>query len=135
MTMPMAAISSSACTIANVALPVSLSMRYFRMYSMSDSQSDDDGVIGYQPTTVTPAMRQPMAAAALPSMMILPVVSFIRSTRSRSWGAKCAFAWSKPALSAPRLRASARCFFPSWRDSAFSISAMSMPSRCASTPS
>ena len=30
-TMPSAAISSSACTIANVALPVSLSMRYFRM--------------------------------------------------------------------------------------------------------
>ena len=31
MTIPMAAISSSACTMANVALPVSLSMRYFRM--------------------------------------------------------------------------------------------------------
>ena len=30
-TMPSAAISSSACTMANVALPVSLSMRYFRM--------------------------------------------------------------------------------------------------------
>ena len=30
-TMPSAAISSSAWTIANVALPVSLSMRYFRM--------------------------------------------------------------------------------------------------------
>jgi hypothetical protein len=31
MTIPMAAISSSAWTMAKVALPVSLSMRYFRM--------------------------------------------------------------------------------------------------------
>src|SRR5215471_7793719 len=76
-TMPSDAISSSACTIANVALPVSLSMRYFFMYPMSDSQSDEDGVIGYQATTVTPAIMQPIAAAALPSIRILPAVSFI----------------------------------------------------------
>src|ERR1051326_2420397 len=77
MTIPSDAISSSAWTIANVAFPVFLSIRYFFMYPMSDSHSDDDGVIGYQATTVTPAIMQPMAAAALPSMRILPVVSFI----------------------------------------------------------
>src|SRR6266545_7976055 len=78
-TIPSDAISSSAWTMANVALPVSLSTRYFFMYAISDSQSDDDGVIGYQATTVTPAIMQPMAAAELPSMRILPAVSFIRS--------------------------------------------------------
>src|SRR6185295_15501387 len=44
MTMPSDAISSSACTTANVAFPVALSTRYFFRYPMSDSQSDDDGV-------------------------------------------------------------------------------------------
>src|ERR1700704_6957995 len=80
-TMPSDAISSPACTMANVALPVSLSTRYFFMYPMSDSHSDDDGVIGYQATTVTPAIMQPIAAAALPSMRILPTVSFIGSAQ------------------------------------------------------
>ena len=37
--------------------------------------------MGYQVTTVTPANMQPSAQAALPSMMILPAVSFMRSTR------------------------------------------------------
>src|SRR6185503_16418073 len=78
-TMPSDAISSSACTIANVALPVALSTRYFFMYPMSDSQSDDEGVIGYQATTVTPAIMHPIAAAALPSIRILPVVALIGS--------------------------------------------------------
>src|SRR5512142_751608 len=79
MTMPSDAISSSACTTANVALPVALSTRYFFMYEMSDSHNDDDGVIGYHATTVTPAIMQPIAAAALPSMRILPAVAFIGS--------------------------------------------------------
>src|SRR4029078_3939429 len=79
-TMPSAAISSSACTIANVALPVSRSMRYLRMYPMSASGSDEDGVMGYQATTVTPANRQPMAAAALPSTSTWPVVLSMRDT-------------------------------------------------------
>src|SRR3954454_11272826 len=52
-TMPTAASSSSACTTANVALP-SAPMRYCLRYSMSDSQREDDGVIGYHVTTVTP---------------------------------------------------------------------------------
>src|SRR5215469_13566054 len=76
-TMPSDAISSSACTIANVAFPVSLSIRYFFMYEISDSHSEDEGVIGYQATTVTPAIMHPMAAAVFPSMRILPVVRFI----------------------------------------------------------
>src|SRR2546426_8491874 len=83
-TMPRDAISSSACTIANVALPVALSTRYFFMYVISDSHSDEDGVIGYQATTVTPAIMQPMAAAALASMMILPAISFIASMKKGS---------------------------------------------------
>src|SRR5437870_6950156 len=83
-TMPSDAISSSACTIANVAFPVCLSTRYFFMYEMSDSHSDDDGVIGYHATTVTPAIMQPIAAAALPSMRILPAVLFIGSMKNGS---------------------------------------------------
>ena len=47
---------------------------------MRVSTSDDEGVIGYQVTTVTPANMQPSAAAALPSMMIMPVVLSMRST-------------------------------------------------------
>src|SRR6266850_3930681 len=83
-TMPSDAISSSACTIANVAFPVALSIRYFFMYVINDSHSDEDGVIGYHATTVTPAIMQPMAAAALPSMRILPAVSFIASMKNGS---------------------------------------------------
>jgi hypothetical protein len=55
------------------------------MYVISDSQSDEDGVIGYHATTVTPAIMQPIAAAALPSMRILPAVSFIASM----WNGSC----------------------------------------------
>ena len=43
---------------------------------MSVSQSEDDGVMGYHATTVTPAIIAPMAAAALPSMRIFPAVWF-----------------------------------------------------------
>src|SRR5919197_6278291 len=91
-TMPSDAISSSACTIANVAFPVLLSTRYLFMYEMSDSHSDEDGVIGYQATTVTPAIMQPMAAAALPSMRILPTVSLIASIEKGSCLVKLASA-------------------------------------------
>src|SRR5881398_1727108 len=83
-TMPSDAISSSACTIAKVAFPVSLSTRYFFMYEISDSHSDDDGVIGYHATTVTPAIMQPIAAAAFPSMRIFPDVRFIGSSANGS---------------------------------------------------
>ena len=75
--MPTAASSSSACTMANVAFP-SAPMRKRFMYSIMLSGSDDDGVIGYQATMVTPANMQPRAAAELPSMMILPAVLSMR---------------------------------------------------------
>jgi hypothetical protein len=90
-TMPTAASSSSACTTAKVALPFS-SMRVCLAYSMIDSQSEDDGVIGYQVTTVTPPKIEPMAAAALPSMMIFPSVAFIRSMRHLFWRGRLALA-------------------------------------------
>ena len=76
-TMPMAANSSSAWTIAKVALP-SAPIRKRFMYSIVLSGSDEEGVIGYHATTVTPANMHPNAAAELPSMMILPVVLFMR---------------------------------------------------------
>ncbi len=40
--------------------------------------------MGYQVTTVTPANIAPIAAAELPSMMIFPVFSFMRSIRNGS---------------------------------------------------
>src|SRR5205085_7572507 len=46
-TMPMDAISSSACTIANFALPLALSTRSFEQYFWNASASDELGVIGY----------------------------------------------------------------------------------------
>ena len=39
---------------------------------MSDSTSDDDGVMGYQVTTVTPANMHPSALAELPDFKALP---------------------------------------------------------------
>src|SRR5882757_2533739 len=72
-TMPIAASSSSACTTAKVALPSGVT-RYLFKYSINCSTTDEDGVIGYQVTTVTPANIAPSAAAALPSIIILPVV-------------------------------------------------------------
>jgi hypothetical protein len=57
---------------------------------MSDSQSDEDGVIGYHATTVTPAIRHPMAAAALPSIRSLPSLAFIRSARNAALDSKVA---------------------------------------------
>ena len=45
--------------------------RYFFKYLISVSGSEEDGVIGYHATTVTPAIMQPSAAAALPSIRIM----------------------------------------------------------------
>ena len=50
--------------------------------------------MGYQVTTVKPANMQPRAQAALPSMMILPAVSFMRSTCQRRGSAKVLAAYS-----------------------------------------
>src|SRR6201995_961657 len=60
-TMPAEAISSSACTIANLFSPVSASTRYFMQYFCTASASDDDGVIGYHAQTVAPSYTHPNA--------------------------------------------------------------------------
>src|SRR3954465_3859332 len=65
-TMPMEAISSSACTMAKWCWPVSGSTRYLPQYFWKASATDDEGVIGYQAATVAPPYTQPSAAAALP---------------------------------------------------------------------
>ncbi len=54
-TMPTAAISSSACRIANLFFLVSGSRRYFLQKVVKASISDVAGVIGYQAPTVAPA--------------------------------------------------------------------------------
>src|SRR5687767_12103114 len=53
-TMPIDAISSSACTIANLLRPLSLSTRSFEQYFWNASASDELGVIGYHAQTVAP---------------------------------------------------------------------------------
>src|SRR6185503_17069911 len=75
-TMPMDASSSSPCTMAYFALPVSGSCRSFLQWLVKASATDDDGVIGYQAQTVAPPYTAPSAAALLPSMkMRLPTLS------------------------------------------------------------
>src|SRR5438094_7596547 len=53
-TMPIDASSSSACTMAYLLWPLSLSTRSFWQYFWNASASDDEGVIGYQAHTVAP---------------------------------------------------------------------------------
>ena len=53
-TMPMAAISSSACTMANLFCLVTGSTRNFLQCAVKASASEVDGVIGYQAHTVAP---------------------------------------------------------------------------------
>ena len=65
-TMPMEAISSSACTMANLFMPVDGSTRSLLQYFWNASATEDDGVIGYQAATVAPPYTQPRAAALLP---------------------------------------------------------------------
>ena len=55
MTIPTAAISSSACRIANLFCFVSGSRRYFRQKDVNASIRDVAGVIGYHAPTVAPA--------------------------------------------------------------------------------
>ena len=101
---------------------------------MSDSTRDDDGVIGYHVTTVTPPNIAPMAAAALPSMMIFPLVAFIRSMRHRFWRGRLARANSRP-LSMACTFGSMAFFFPlNCFVIALTISSRSMPISSATTP-
>ena len=53
-TMPIEASSSSAWTMAYLALPVSLSWRSRLQCDWNASASEEDGVIGYQAQTVAP---------------------------------------------------------------------------------
>ena len=101
---------------------------------MSDSASEDDGVIGYQARNWTPAIMQPIAAAALPSMMILPAVAFIRSKRKGSRLVRFFCAQSRPPRIAFMLISTAAALLLNCLATAFSISAMSMSSSHAATP-
>src|SRR6187200_476856 len=58
-TMPIDAISSSACTIAYRCLRVTGSTRSFWQYDWKASAQDEEGVIGYQAQTVAPPYTQP----------------------------------------------------------------------------
>src|SRR5664279_6485625 len=93
-TMPIDAISSSACTIANLFSPVSGSIRYFMQYFWNASASDEDGVIGYHAHTVAPPYTQPNAAAVLPSTKMRSPTAFARFMRRPNGCGKCSFAYS-----------------------------------------
>src|SRR3569623_2705459 len=80
-TMPIEAISSSACTIANLCWPVFGSTRIFEQYFWNASAHDDDGVLGYHAAPVAPPYPQPSAAALLPSTKILSPPLSARFTR------------------------------------------------------
>src|SRR5258708_33480974 len=94
---------------------------------MSDSQSDDDGVMGYQVTTVTQPNMAPMAAAALPSMMILPAVAVIRSMAHRACMEGPALTNSRPLSIAGTLGSMALCFPFNCLLMAATVSSRSMP--------
>ncbi len=101
---------------------------------MSDSASEEDGVIGYHARNWTPPNMQPMAAAALPSMMILPAVAFIRSRRKGSFFVRFFCAHSSPPRIAFTLSSTAAALLLNCLAIAFSISAMSTPRSHAATP-
>src|SRR3569832_2493704 len=66
-TMPIDAISSSACTIANLFWPVFASTRNIMQYFWKASATDDDGVIGYHAHTGAPPGAAPGAAPRGPA--------------------------------------------------------------------
>ena len=101
---------------------------------MSASASEDDGVIGYHARNWTPPIMQPIADAALPSMMILPAVAFMRSRRNGSFLVRFFCAHSNPPRMAFMLISTAVALLLNCLATAFSISAMSTPSSHAATP-
>ena len=133
-TMPMEAISSSAWMTATFFFFVTGSTRRSSQKSMKHSQSEDDGVIGYQAHTVAPPKTQPRAAAEFPSTMIFPAVAFMRSTRKGILAGKFFAAYSRPSFTALMFRSMAFCLPLSCFAMAFSISAGSIPMRSATTP-
>src|ERR1700730_18007371 len=98
------------------------------------SGSDDDGVIGYQATMVTPANMQPRAAAEFPSMMILPAVLSARWMKYGSRLDRVAAACSYRACPAAGFRLAAFTLLENCLRMAFSTSAMSICSNWATTP-
>src|ERR1700682_2140472 len=81
LTIAVEGISSSAWITASYFFFVTGSTRNVSQKSIKLSQSEEDGVIGYQAQTVAPPKTQPRAAAAFPSRMIFPAVAFMRWTR------------------------------------------------------
>src|SRR6059058_5109464 len=77
---PTAASSSSAWT-TEMRFSLSPLARNRSAYAIRYSHSDDDGVIGYQATTVTPPIRAPIAAAWLPSTRTLPSTTPVMGSR------------------------------------------------------
>src|SRR5439155_8840445 len=101
----------------------------------SASQRLDEGVIGYQVATVTPANMQPSAAAELPSIMILPFVAFIRWQRYGTVLLSKLFSANfRPASSAVLFKVTALAFPLNCLVRAISISAGSFSSRSPTTP-
>src|SRR6185295_20225242 len=101
---------------------------------MKYSHKLDDGVIGYQAQTVQPAITEPIAAAALPSMMILPCVLFMGSTAKRVSLGRLALANSAPAFMAATLTLTALALPLNCLLMAFSTCAMSIFRSSANTP-
>ncbi len=91
-------------------------------------------MIGYHDRNWTPAIMQPSAAAALPSMMIFPAVLFMRSRRNESRLVRFFSAHSSPPRIAFMLISTAAALLLNCLATAFSISAMSMFSSHAATP-
>ena len=100
-TMPMAASSSSACTMRKLfrywiapSGPGSGcgSRRYSRHRAVKLSITDVDGVIGYHAATVAPAYKQPSAVAVFPSIRILSRVASITSRWNGKGQSKCSLA-------------------------------------------
>src|SRR3954453_8230463 len=101
---------------------------------MKLSTSDEDGVIGYHIATVQPANMQPSAAAAFPSIMILPAVAFIASSTNGSCLVKFVDAYSYPACTAAQFKSAAFTFLENCLRSAASTAPMSIRRSCAATP-
>ena len=101
---------------------------------MSVSTSEDEGVMGYQVTTVTPPNIAPRAAAAFPSMMIFPRLASIRRISNGSCFCSDALAYSWPARAAFTFSSAALAFFRNCLPIAASTSGISRPSSWATTP-
>src|SRR5438105_5587934 len=133
-TMPIEAISSSACTIANRCWPVAASTRYFEQYFWNASAHDDDGVIGYHAHTVAPPYTAPSAAALLPSTKIfLPTLS-ARFTVRPIGHFRCSLAKSRPRCSACTFDDSSFSLPLYCSPKSFSITAASISSSTDSAP-